>query len=114
MGAMLRRGPSEIALARAVDNGSTASPYTSNVAARVASAAGVLDGSLPARAGDHAGCLGRRLWQDCDGRRTVEEIVDRFRDEHRLTFHEARAAVSGYLQGLIQRGVLAIVMRDSS
>jgi hypothetical protein len=58
--------------------------------------------------------LGRRIWLDCDGRRTVEEIVDRFKDEHRLSFHEARAAVTGYLQGLIQRGVLAIVVQGSS
>jgi len=58
--------------------------------------------------------LGRRIWQDCDGRRTVEEIVDRFKDEHRLTFHEARAAVTGYLEKLIQRGVLAIVVQDGT
>mgnify|MGYP001316331284 CR=1 FL=1 len=58
--------------------------------------------------------LGQRLWQCCDGRSTVEEIVDRFKDEHGLTFHESRAAVTGYLQKLIQRGVLAIMMQDRS
>jgi len=56
--------------------------------------------------------LGQRLWQCCDGRATVEEIVDRFAAEHGLTFHEARAAVTAYLRQLIQRGVLAIVMQD--
>jgi hypothetical protein len=58
--------------------------------------------------------IGRHLWLDCDGRRTVEEIVDRFKDEQRLTFHEARAAVTGYLEKLIQRGVLAIMVRDGA
>jgi hypothetical protein len=58
--------------------------------------------------------LGRQVWQWCDGALTVEDIVERFKDEHRLTFHEARAAVTGYLRQLIQRGVLAIVMRDPS
>ena len=58
--------------------------------------------------------LGRQVWQCCDGQSTVEDIVDRFKDEHRLTFHEARAAVTGYLRKLIQRGVLAIVIRDPS
>lgn len=56
--------------------------------------------------------LGQRLWQWCDGTPTVEELVDRFKDEYGLTFHEARAAVTGYLQRLIQRGVLAIMMQD--
>ena len=58
--------------------------------------------------------LGQELWQYCDGKASVEEVVDRFKDVHRLSFHESRAAVTGYLQRLIQRGVLAIVMQDGS
>ncbi len=57
--------------------------------------------------------LGSRIWSACDGRQTVEEIVDRFRTEERLSFHEARAAVVGYLQALVRRGVVAIVMQGS-
>ena len=54
--------------------------------------------------------LGSRVWEFCDDRRTVEEIVDAFADRYGLTFHEARAAVTGYLKMLIQRGALAIAV----
>jgi len=46
----------------------------------------------------------------CDGERTVEAIIDAFAAEHRLTFHEARVAVGGYLRSLMARGALAMVM----
>lgn len=54
--------------------------------------------------------LGTQVWQLCDGQRTVEEVVDTFASAHRLSFHEARIAVTGYLKGLVQRGALAMVM----
>lgn len=56
--------------------------------------------------------IGTKIWRWCDGSHTVEEVVERFKDQYRLTFHEARAAVTGYLKMLLQRGVLAIVMQD--
>jgi hypothetical protein len=52
--------------------------------------------------------LGAGVWRLCDGRRTVEEIVDATAAAHRLTFHEARTAVTDYLARLIRRGILAI------
>jgi len=52
--------------------------------------------------------LGTWIWRLCDGTHRVEAIVDEFAAAHRLTFHEARVAVSGHLKSLIQRGVLAI------
>ena len=58
--------------------------------------------------------LGTQIWRFCDGTLTVEDIVDRFRDANALTFHESRAAVTGYLERLIKRGVLAIAMQDKS
>lgn len=113
--AMLRARPTRNTAARAVENGSTGVtlwvkrrrpawmvPPVSWVVPYAAEREIVLD------------ALGRQVWQWCDGSLTVEEIADRFKDEHRLTFHEARAAVTGYLQKLIQRGVLAIVIRDRS
>ena len=54
--------------------------------------------------------LGTQVWGLCDGERTVEAIVDAFAAEHRLTFHEARVAVGGYLRSLVARGALAMVM----
>jgi hypothetical protein len=56
--------------------------------------------------------IGTQIWKLCDNGSTVEAIVDAFSERHTLTFHEARAAVTGYLKGLIQRGVLAIVVDD--
>jgi hypothetical protein len=113
--AMLGARPTRNTAARAVENGSTGVtlwvkrrrpawmvPPVSWVVPYAAEREIVLD------------ALGRQVWQWCDGSLTVEEIADRFKDEHRLTFHEARAAVTGYLQKLIQRGVLAIVIRDRS
>lgn len=52
--------------------------------------------------------LGAEVWRLCDGQLTVEGVVDRFSRTHGLTFHEARVAVTGYMKGLIRRGVLAI------
>lgn len=56
--------------------------------------------------------LGAQLWRLCDGTRTVEDVVDRFRDLHGLSFHEARVAVTQYIRWLTRRGVLAIVMPE--
>ncbi len=56
--------------------------------------------------------IGTQIWRLCDGSSTVEEVIDAFGERHALTFHEARASVTGYLKGLIQRGVLAIVVDD--
>ena len=54
--------------------------------------------------------LGREIWDLCDGSRTVEEVVDAFADRYRLSFHESRAAVTGYMKLLVQRGALAMVV----
>ncbi len=54
--------------------------------------------------------LGARVWDLCDGKRTVEEIVDEFAELYDLSFHEARTSVTMYLKMLVQRGALAIVM----
>lgn len=56
--------------------------------------------------------LGGRIWALCDGNHSVEDIVDAVAAQHRLTFHESRVAVVGYLKDLIQRGVLAIEMAE--
>jgi hypothetical protein len=58
--------------------------------------------------------LGTEVWTLSDGRHTVEQIVDLFAEGHKLTFHEARVAVTGYLKTLIERGVLAIAMPKPS
>ena len=54
--------------------------------------------------------LGTSVWELCDGQRTVEAVVDEFARRYRLSFHEARVAVTGYLRDLVHRGVLALVL----
>ena len=56
---------------------------------------------------------GAQAWDLCDGRRTVEEVVDVCAARLGLTFHESRVAVTGYLRELIRRGVLAIELADA-
>lgn len=56
--------------------------------------------------------LGAQIWQLCDGKKNVEAIVDEFAAMHRLTFHEARTAVTEYIGMLIKRGILAIALNE--
>jgi hypothetical protein len=42
---------------------------------------------------------------------TVEELVDRFARTHRLSFHESRVCVTGYLAELVRRGLLALSLQ---
>ena len=56
--------------------------------------------------------LGIRVWELCDGKRTVEDVIDAFVGNYGLTFHEARVAVTSYIRTLVQRGVLAVELRE--
>ncbi len=53
--------------------------------------------------------LGQEVWERCDGRRQVEQIIDEFASSHRLRFHEARLSVELFLKQLTQRGAIAMV-----
>ena len=54
--------------------------------------------------------MGAAIWKSCNGKRTVEEIVERFATFYRLSFHESRVSVTGYVSSLLQRGVLAVAV----
>jgi hypothetical protein len=58
--------------------------------------------------------LGSEVWQACDGRRTVQEIVDLFAAAHDLTFHEARLSVTAFLRLLTRRGLVVVVGRPKA
>ena len=58
--------------------------------------------------------LGSEVWQACDGRRTVEQIVDLFAAAHDLTFHEARLSVTAFLRLLTLRGLVVVVGRPKA
>ena len=56
--------------------------------------------------------IGIEIWEQCDGQRNVEEVVDAVARTHRLSFHEARVAVTNYIRLLVERGALAMVMSE--
>lgn len=53
--------------------------------------------------------LGKDVWEACDGRRSVEAIVDDFADRFKLTFHESRLTVTNFLRDLSRRALIALV-----
>lgn len=53
--------------------------------------------------------LGASVLEMCDGRRTVEKIVENFAAGHKLTFREAQLSVTQFLRQLTHRGLVVIV-----
>ncbi len=52
---------------------------------------------------------GRTVLELCDGKRTVEEVIETFARAHRLGFRESQLAVTKFLRELVHRGVIVIV-----
>ena len=53
--------------------------------------------------------IGRAVLEACDGKRTVEEVIERFAAVHKLSFRESQLAVTRFLQELVTRGLIVIV-----
>ncbi len=58
--------------------------------------------------------LGRQVLEACDGKSSIERIVERFAEAHRLRFHEARQSVLVFLKMLLERKVIAFVVPSLS
>jgi hypothetical protein len=58
--------------------------------------------------------LGARVFRSCSNNCTVEELVDAFGAEERLSFHESRITVAGYLRTLMQNGLIAVELPPGS
>lgn len=54
--------------------------------------------------------VGQEVWRSCNGRRTTEQIIERFASKYNVRFHDARLAVTQFLQTLVQRKLVALVM----
>lgn len=52
--------------------------------------------------------LGSEVWEQCNGRRTVEQIIDEFAENHRVEFHEARLVVMHFMRMLMTRELIAL------
>lgn len=57
--------------------------------------------------------MGVEILELCTGHRRAEQIVDLVAERFGLTFHEARISVASYLQALVQRGVVVLVVPDA-
>ncbi len=53
--------------------------------------------------------LGTEVLRACDGRHTVEEMIENFAASHKLSFREAQLSVTTFLKQLTQRGLVAVV-----
>jgi hypothetical protein len=53
--------------------------------------------------------IGVKILEMSDGKQTVENIIDKFSEEYKLSFHEARVSVTEYIKQLVQRGILVIM-----
>lgn len=50
--------------------------------------------------------IGREIWDMFDGRTKMERIIERFAENHRLSFHESRLAIMTFLKSLVQIGAV--------
>ncbi|MCE5277868.1 MAG: PqqD family protein [Planctomycetaceae bacterium] len=53
--------------------------------------------------------LGAGVLDLCDGRRSVEKIIELFASGHKLTFREAQLSVTQFLRQLTRRGIVVLV-----
>jgi len=55
---------------------------------------------------------GAEVFNLCDGKRSVEEIIETFAKRHKLSFREGQVAVTQFLRELLKRGIIALVGRS--
>ena len=53
--------------------------------------------------------LGVEVFDLCDGKHSVEHIIEIFAANHKLSFREAQLPVTQFLEQLTQRGLVAVV-----
>lgn len=58
--------------------------------------------------------IGAFVFRLCDGKRTIEQIIEKFAWQYKLTFHEARVPVLHFLQQLTERGAIVIVGKSAN
>lgn len=54
--------------------------------------------------------VGREVYEEIDGQRDFETLIDRFAARHKLTFLESRALLSQYLRLLAKRGLVVATL----
>ena len=56
--------------------------------------------------------VGTRVWQLCDGERTVEEIVQVLSDQYILDRHEVELSLTAYMRTLGRRGMIGFLVPE--
>lgn len=54
--------------------------------------------------------VGREVWEMIDGRNTTEAIIERIATRYQIGFHEARMAVTQFLQGLTRNEAVVVTI----
>ena len=57
---------------------------------------------------------GRQVYENCDGRRTVRQIISRFANQTKISKPEAEVAVTKFMRTLITKGLIAMQMEKPS
>ena len=58
--------------------------------------------------------VGSIVWELCDGKNTIKDIIDRFSNEYKLLPNEAETALNSYLNQLAKRGLIAFAMPEEA
>ena len=60
----------------------------------------------------HLDPIGSEILMACDGKKTVEKVVEKMAERYKFTFHEARLSVNGFLQTLMKAGAIVISLPE--
>lgn len=55
---------------------------------------------------------GREVYEACDGKTNVSQLVNRFAKNHSITVAESEVAIASFLKTLMRRGMIVMEMRD--
>lgn len=69
--------------------------------------------SMPSRHRMFVDKLGAALLDECDGNKNVRDIITGFAEQHRLSFLESRELIMIYLKKLIEKGVVAVMVKQT-
>ena len=56
--------------------------------------------------------IGSIVWELCDGKRTVKEIVDFICEKYKLLPRETEVSLSTYLNSLVKRGLIGFIVPE--
>lgn len=56
--------------------------------------------------------MGRLVWDNCDGKTSVQQIIRRLSKQYNLNLREAQVATVQFLNMLIKKGLVGMTLRD--